>query len=111
MDYALLIYVPEAWAEMSEEERAALYDEYAKLRETPGFLGGAELAPVDSAVTVRVKGEETLATDGPFADTKEIFGGYYLFSADDIETVVDIAAKMPAARIGGSVEVRPILHR
>jgi hypothetical protein len=111
MEYALLIYVPEAWNELSDDERASLYQEYAKLSETPGYMGGAELEPVERAVTVRVRDGETLATDGPFADTKEVFGGYYLFAADDIQSVIEIAAKVPAARIGGSVEVRPIVHR
>jgi hypothetical protein len=111
MEYALLIYVPGAWEQLPDEEREALYREYAALREAPGFIGGAELEPVGNATTVRVKHGETLTTDGPFADTKEVFGGFYLFEADDIETVVGIAARIPAARIGGSVEIRPIVHR
>jgi hypothetical protein len=111
MEYALLIYVPDAWEQLSEQEREALYREYAAIRETPGFIGGAELEPVEKATTVRVKDGETLTTDGPFADTKEVFGGYYLFEADDLEAAIRIAARIPAARIGGSVEVRPIVHR
>ncbi len=67
--------------------------------------------PVEKATTIRVKDGETLVTDGPFADTKEVFGGYYLFEADDLEAAIRIAARIPAARIGGSVEVRPIVHR
>ncbi len=111
MEYALLIYVPGAWEQLPDEEREALYREYAALREAPGFIAGAELEPVGKATTVRVQHGETLTTDGPFADTKEVFGGFYLFEADDVETVVGIAARIPAARIGGSVEVRPIVHR
>ncbi len=111
MEYALLIYVPDAWEQLPDEEREALYREYASLREAPGFIGGAELEPPGEATTVRVKGGEILTTDGPFADTKEVFGGFYLFEADDLEAVLQIAARIPAARIGGSVEVRPIVHR
>lgn len=111
MEYALLIFVPDAWEQLSKEEREALYREYAAIREIPGFIGGAELEPVEKATTVRVKAGETLITDGPFADTKEVFGGYYLFEADDLDAVIRIAARIPAARIGGSVEIRPIVHR
>jgi hypothetical protein len=76
MEYALLIYVPKVWEQLPEEEREALYREYAALREAPGFIGGAELEPAGKATTVRVKSGETLITDGPFADTKEVFGGF-----------------------------------
>jgi hypothetical protein len=111
MEYALLIYVPDAWEQLSKEEREALYREYAAIREILGFIGGAELEPVEKATTVRVTAGETLITDGPFADTKEVFGGYYLVEADDLDAVIRIAARIPAARIGGSVEIRPIVHR
>jgi hypothetical protein len=111
MEYALLIYLPEAWERLSDEERASYYEEYARMRDEPGWLGGAELQSVDRARTVRVEGGETLISDGPFADTKEVFGGYFLFDAEDIESAARFAAKAPAARIGGSVEVRTIERR
>jgi hypothetical protein len=107
----LMVNVPPMWAELSDHEREAFYREYEALREEPGYLGGAELLPEQTAVTVRVRNDEVLTTDGPFAETKEVFGGYYLFEADDVASMVALAARIPAARIGGSVEVRPIRHR
>jgi hypothetical protein len=66
---------------------------------------------VETATTVRVQGEQSLTTDGPFADTKEVFGGFYLLDADNIDTAIQVASRIPAARLGGSVEVRPIVER
>jgi hypothetical protein len=112
IDYALLIYLPpDAWEQLSNEERETLYEEFWAIRDMPGFIDGAELAPAHTATTVRVGDGQTFVTDGPFADTKEVFGGYYLFQADDLDAAVQIASRIPAARMGGSVEVRPILHR
>ena len=70
-----------------------------------------ELQPAATATTVRVDGGETLTTDGPFAETKEALGGFYLIEADDLDAALEIAARMPAARLGGSVEVRPLVER
>ena len=67
MEYVLLIYVPETWAQLSDDERKALYEEYWALCEAPGFIDEAQLAPADTATTVRVQGGRTLVTDGPFA--------------------------------------------
>ena len=111
MEYALLINVPPSWDELGDEEREAFYREYEALRGEKGYLGGAELMPGRAATTVRVREGHVVTTDGPFAETKEVFGGYYLFEADDLEAVIEIAARIPAARIGGSVEVRPVVHR
>ncbi len=111
MEYALLINVPPSWEELSDAQREAFYREYEALRDEKGYLGGAELMPGQAAVTVRVTKGQMLTTDGPFANTKEVFGGYYLFQADDLASVLALAARIPAARIGGSVEVRPIRHR
>jgi hypothetical protein len=72
-------------------------------------VGGASLHPVETATTVRVQDGKTLVTDGPFADTKEVFGGFYLVEADDLDQATEIAARIPAARIGGSVEIRPVV--
>jgi hypothetical protein len=72
---------------------------------------GARLRPPHTAVTVRVRNGETLVTDGPFADTKEVFGGFYLLEADNLDKAIEVAARVPAARMGGAVEVRPIVER
>ncbi len=110
MKYALLIYdVPGGLADLEGEERERVHREYMALTKAPGVYGGAQLAPVHTATTVRVDGEQTLTTDGPFADTKEFFGGYYLLEADDLDAAIEIARRIPAARMGGAVEVRPLV--
>jgi hypothetical protein len=112
MQYALLIYdKPGAYDSLSDEERKAVSDEYWAIREEPCVLGGAGLQPAHTATTVRLDDGTTLVTDGPFADTKEVFGGYYLLEADDIDAAIAIAAKLPAARLGGSIEIRPVVER
>jgi hypothetical protein len=111
MKYALLIFTaPGSWDGLSEDEQNAIHGEYMALNEAPGILGGEQLQPVETATTVRVNNGQALTTDGPFADTKEIFAGYYLLEADNLDTAIDVAAKIPAARMGGSVEVRPIVE-
>ena len=110
MQYALLIYSKPGAAEaLSADEREANHREYLDIKKLPGVVGGASLHPVESATTVRVQDGETLVTDGPFADTKEVFGGFYLIEADDLDQATAIAARIPAARIGGSVEIRPVV--
>jgi hypothetical protein len=112
MQYALLIYdKPGVYDSFSDEQRKAVSDEYWAIREEPGVLGGAGLQPAHTATTVRLDDGTTLVTDGPFADTKEAFGGYYLLEADDIDAAIAIAAKLPAARLGGSIEIRPVVER
>jgi hypothetical protein len=112
MKYALLIYLkPGMWDELSEDEQQASHAEYIALNDEPEVIGGDQLHPVEAATTVRVNDGQALTTDGPFADTKEILGGYYLVDAPDLDTAVGIAARIPAARQGGSVEVRPIVER
>ena len=111
MKYALLIYGSDAeWESRSEEERAAIYKEYFAISELPGTYGGAELAAADSATTVRVRNGDTLSTDGPFAETKEVLGGFYLFEAGNLDDAIAVAARIPAAAYG-SVEVRPLVER
>ncbi|HEY7618830.1 MAG TPA: YciI family protein [Solirubrobacteraceae bacterium] len=111
MQYALLIYLkPGAFEALSDEERAAESAKYWAIREEPGVLGGAGLAGVEAATTVRVQDGQTLVTDGPFADTKEVFGGYYTFEGDDLDAAIALAAKIPAVHQGGSIEVRPVLE-
>jgi hypothetical protein len=111
MQYAMLIYEkPGSDDGFSPEERRAVSDEYLAIRADPRVVGGAHLQPVEMATTVRVEAGEALVTDGPFADTKEVFGGYFLLEADDIDTAIELAARIPAARLGGSVEIRPVVH-
>ena len=111
MQYALLIYRrPDDHEGLSDEQRKAVSGEYYALREDPRVLGGAALHPVENATTLRIKDEETILTDGPFADTKEVFGGWYLVEADDLDGALEIAARIPALRLGGSVEVRPVVE-
>jgi len=110
MKYALMIYVsPGSMEALSEEEGAAISREYFALREDPRCVDGAELALPETASTVRVQDGDALVTDGPFADTKEILGGFYLLEADDLDRALELAARVPAARMGGSVEVRPLV--
>jgi hypothetical protein len=114
MKYALLIYSNEARDEfdrLSPEKQQAVLGEYFAISELPGTYGGAQLQPTSTATTVRVENGETLTTDGPFTETKEALGGFYLFEADDLDGALEVAARVPAARMGGSVEVRPLVER
>jgi hypothetical protein len=110
MQYALLIYRQPGVAEtLSEQEQEADHREYLALRKLPAVTGGAALYPAETATTVRVQDGRTLVTDGPFADTKEILAGFYLVEAEDLDAATEIAARIPAARIGGSIEIRPVV--
>ena len=112
MKYALLIYSNDAeWDDLSDDERTAIYGEYFAISETRGVYGGSELHPAESATTVRVRNGENLTTDGPFPETKEALGGFYLFEADNLDAALELAARIPAARRGGAVEVRPVVER
>ncbi|MDX6477147.1 MAG: hypothetical protein QOH95_2658 [Gaiellaceae bacterium] len=112
MKYALLIYSNDTeWDNLSEDEQKAIYGEYAAVSQSPGIVGGDELQPADTATTVRVQNGNTLTTDGPFAETKEALGGFFLFEAGDLDAAIDIASRIPAARRGGAVEVRPVVER
>jgi hypothetical protein len=111
MKYALLVYAdPSSFTSISEAEQQAISAEYYALRDEAGFLAGEQLAPAHTATTVRVNGGGALTTDGPFADTKEVFGGYYVFEADNLDRALELAARVPAARMGGAVEVRPVVE-
>jgi hypothetical protein len=111
MEYALLIYTkPGAWEELSPDEQSQVHGEYMAINDVPGIVGGNQLHPVEAATTIRVDGGRTLSTDGPFADTKEILAGYYLMQADGIDAALDVASRIPAARMGGAVEVRPVVE-
>ena len=112
MKYALLIYdSPAGWEGLSDDERQAISAEYFAIAEAPGVYGGAQLHPPHTATTVRTGDGETLVTDGPFAEAKEFFGGYYLLEADDLDAALEIARRIPATRMGGAVEVRPVVER
>ncbi len=116
MKYILLIHQggsrtpqsPEDWARLSEDEQKAVYADYKAINETPGVTSGLGLQLPETATTVRVQDGKTLTTDGPFVDTKEALGGYLVYEADDLDAAIELAARIPAARLGGAIEVRPI---
>jgi hypothetical protein len=118
MKYMLLIHqgdtpLPgsEEWGRLSDEEQGAVYADYQAINQTPGVTPGLWLAPPEAATTVSVEDGKTLTTDGPFVAVKEALGGYLVFEADDLDAAIDLAARIPAARLGGAIEVRPIEER
>ena len=114
MKYLLQIYdrgATEQVAQFAAEEQQAIVDEYLAIAQSPGVLGGEQLRPLDTATTVRVENEQTLLTDGPFVEAKEHLGGYYLVEVDELDAALEIAARIPAARMGGAIEVRPVVER
>jgi hypothetical protein len=114
MNYMLQIYSGDgvsSWESLSEEEQNTVMAEYGAIFQTPGVTGGAQLQDATTATTVRVQDGRTLTTDGPFPETKEALGGYYLLEADDLDTAIELAARIPAARMGGAIEVRPLVER
>src|SRR5882762_4561416 len=119
MKYMLLIHQgdtptprdPDAWAGLSEDEQKAVYADYQAVNQTPGVSSGDELAPPETATTVRVEAGKTLTTDGPFVEIKEAIGGYLFFEADDLDAAIELASRIPAARMGGAIEVRPLVER
>ncbi len=118
MKYMLMIYqgstplpgTPE-WALLSAEQQGAVYAGYKEVNETPGMSPGMQMSTPETATTVRVQDGRTLTTDGPFAETKEALGGYLFLETDDPNAAVELAAKIPAAAMGGAVEVRPLVER
>jgi hypothetical protein len=102
---------PDEWAKLSEEEQQAVYADYQAINETPGVTSGLQLDAPETATTVRVQDGKTLTTDGPFVEIKEAIGGYLLFEADDLDAAIELASRIPAARLGGAVEVRPLVER
>lgn len=110
MKYALLIYGEKAREGRSDAELQGFREEYLALGGTPGVFGGAQLHPVEMSTTVRVEDGQTLLTDGPFIEAKEYLGGIVLLEAPDLDTATAFAARIPAARAGGAVEVRPIVE-
>ncbi|HEX9349946.1 MAG TPA: YciI family protein [Gaiellaceae bacterium] len=120
MKYMLLIqfgdaptpYSPDKWERLSEDEQKAIYGAYQEINETPGVTpSGVQLQPAEAATTVRVRDGETLITDGPFVTIKEALAGWLVFEADDIDAAIELASRIPAARMGGAVEVRPVVEQ
>jgi hypothetical protein len=119
MKYLILIhqgdaptpYTPDEWAKLSEEEQNAVYRDYQAINQDPRVTPGVQMEPPETATTVRVQDGRTLTTDGPFAEVKEAIGGYFVLEADDLDAAIEVAARVPAARMGGAVEVRPVVER
>ena len=119
MKYMLLIHQgetptprdPEAWARLSEDEQKAVYADYQAINQTPGVTAGMQMEDPETATTVQIKDGETLVTDGPFVAVKEALGGYLFYEADHLDAAIELAARIPAARMGGAIEVRPIVER
>jgi hypothetical protein len=117
MQYVLLIHQgttptpldPDAWATLSSEQQQEIYAAYREVNETPGVTPGAGLQPPETATTVRVADGSVVTTDGPFVESKEALNGYLIYEADDLDAAIALAAKIPAARLGGAVEVRPVM--
>ena len=117
MKYMLLIHQGDTptpgsdeWERLSEDEQKAVYGAYQAINETPGFTSGVRMQPPETATTVRVQEGKTLTTDGPFAATKEAIGGYCFYEAADLDAAIELASRIPAARMGGAVEVRPVVE-
>jgi hypothetical protein len=115
MKYMLLIHHGDTptpgtdeWNSLTQEAQNAVYADYQALSETPGVTPGVWLQPPELATTVRVQEGQTLTTDGPFVAVKEALGGYLFFEADDLDAAIALAARIPAARLGGAIEVRPL---
>jgi hypothetical protein len=115
MKYMLLIHQgdaptprdPEAWAKLSEDEQKQVYADYQGINQTPGVTPGLPMGLPENGTTVRVEGGKTLITDGPFVGMKEAVGGLFILEADDLDAAIEVAARVPAARYGGAVEIRP----
>ncbi|MDQ1741267.1 MAG: hypothetical protein QOE53_2919 [Pseudonocardiales bacterium] len=119
MKYMLLIHqgstpLPgsDAWEALSDDEKGAVFGAYKAINETPGVIpADVQMEPPETATTVRVQDGKTLTTDGPFVDLKEGIGGYLFFEADDLDAAIELASRIPAARMGGAIEVRPLVER
>ena len=117
MNYMLLIHHgsaptpddPQAWASLSEQEQKAVFADYQAISQTPGVTPGPHMQAPEMATTVRVQGGKTITTDGPYVEMKEALGGYLFFEADDLDAAIALAARIPAARLGGAIEIRPLV--
>ncbi len=119
MKYMLLIHQgdtptprdPDAWARLSEKDQKAVFADYQAINQAPGVTPGVQMDAPEMATTVKVQDGKTLTTDGPFVEMKEALGGYLFFDADDLDAAIELASRIPAARMGGAIEVRPIVER
>jgi hypothetical protein len=110
MKYVMVIYQGDALerqAALPEEEQKQIYSDYQGINEAPGVTSGLPMGLPQNATTVRVEGGKTLTTDGPYVGMKEAVGGYFVLEADDLDAAIELAARVPAARYGGAVEIRP----
>ncbi|MCK2215366.1 YciI family protein [Actinomadura sp. ATCC 31491] len=110
MKYIMLIYqgtALEGQAALSEEERKQIHADYQEISRAPGVTPGVPMGRPEDATTVRVEGGRTLTTDGPFVGMKEAVGGWFILEADDLDAAIELAARHPAARHGGAIEIRP----
>ena len=118
MRYMLLIHQgdaptprdPEAWAKLPQDEQQRVFADYQALNQTPGVTPGEQLGEPETATTVRVEDGRTLTTDGPFVELKEAIAGWLFYEADDLDAAIELAARIPAARLGGAIEVRPVME-
>ena len=116
MKYVLLIHQgdaptpfdQDAWSKLSADERQDISKAYGEINQTPGVTPGVGLQAPDTATTVRVDDGQTLVTDGPFVAVKEALGGWFVLEADDLDAAIEMASRVPAARMGGGVEIRPV---
>jgi hypothetical protein len=115
MQFVLMIYqgttpLPgtDAWKALPEQEQKRIYTEYGEINKTPGITPGLPLGLPKDAKTVRVSSGRTQVANGPYADAERAVGAYFVFEADGIEAAVQLASRIPAARLGGAVEVRPV---
>ncbi|MGH8994544.1 MAG: YciI family protein [Acidimicrobiales bacterium] len=114
MQYVILIYQgstplpgsPE-WEGFPEEEKQKVYADYGAINQTSGVTPGPPMGLPENATTVRVEGGKTLTTDGPFVGMKEAVGGFFVLEADNLDAAIELAARVPAARLGGAIEIRP----
>jgi hypothetical protein len=118
MRYMLLIhpgdaptpYTPDGWARLSDAEREEVTTTYRAIDEAPGVSPGVQMQPPETATTVRVQEGKTVTTDGPFVALDDALGGWFLLDADDLDAAIELASRVPAARMGGAVEVRPLVE-
>jgi hypothetical protein len=119
MKYMLLIHQgttptpdkPDAWGRLSEDEQKAVFTAYQAINTTPGVTSAdVQMQPPETATTVRVQDGKTLTTDGPFVELKEALGGYLFYEADDLDAAIELASRIPAASMGGAIEIRPLVQ-
>ena len=112
MRYAMLVHYTPGYHELlSDNDQKAVVAEYRALAEDPRARGSAQLQSVETATTVRVQDGRKMIDDGPYTRSEQIFGAYFVFELDDLDEAIELAARIPAARLGGAVEVRPLVER